>query len=340
MFQLQLGCVDMDRLPDFEGVVAYPALLVPHKIPSKEGVILPYFPYLVEAISGEFNATPFVVAHNIPIDEILRRAAFKIWLHSIKMSSDQTDHYDITSLTFCKTQVLSQQSRGQELDLTTAFDASFLAMENRLYDRLLTSLQDQSVGLYEHMNILEHEHGVHSPTKPPTPTTQDSSDLTPSIGNTQSFQEHEPPESPCAAYNSKPSFDDTTHLQDQPFFQLHSHSKHPTPTTQDSSDLVPSTGNAQPFQEQEPPESPHAASNDTAHIQEQKLYFQLHSPSNPPTPTTQDSSDLIPSTGNTQPFQEQEPPESPHAASNLEPSFDDTAHIQDQEPSFQIQKWI
>jgi hypothetical protein len=103
--------------------------------------------------------------------------------------------------------------------LTTAFDASLLAIKNRLYDQFLASVQDQSVGLYAHMNILEHECGVHYPTKPPTPTTQDSSDLTPSIGNTQPFQEQEPPESPRDAYNLKPSVDDTAHLQDQePFF--------------------------------------------------------------------------------------------------------------------------
>jgi hypothetical protein len=177
----------MDRLPDFNGVVAYPDLPAPHKIPSKEGAILPFFPNLVEAIWGEFNATPFVMAHNIPIDKILRKAALKIWPQSIKLSSDQTDFYDITSETFCNTQILSQQSGGQELDLAIAFDASLLAMEYRLYDRLLTSLQYQSVGLYAHMHILEHERGVHSPTKPPTPTTQDSSDLTPSIGNTHPF---------------------------------------------------------------------------------------------------------------------------------------------------------
>jgi hypothetical protein len=61
-------------------------------------------------------------------------------------------------------------------------------------------------------------------------------------------------------------------------------------------------------------------------------------PSSPPIPTTQASSDLAPSTGNTQPFQEQEPPESPCAASNLEPSIDNTAHNQDQEPSFKLQQ--
>jgi hypothetical protein len=152
-----------------------------------------------------------------------------------------------------------------------------------------------------------------------------------------SSQEQEPPKSLRAASNLVPSIDDTAYIQDQePSFQIHSPSKPPTPTTQDSSDLTPSNGNIHPFQEQDPPESPCAASNDNAHIQDQKSSFQLHSP----IPTTQDTSDLAPSTGNTQPFQEQEPPESPRAASNLEQSIDDTAHIQDQDPSFQIQKWI
>jgi hypothetical protein len=54
--------VDMDRLPDFNGVVAYPDLLAPQKNLSKEGAILPYFPNLVEAIPGEFNATSFFMA--------------------------------------------------------------------------------------------------------------------------------------------------------------------------------------------------------------------------------------------------------------------------------------
>jgi hypothetical protein len=133
------ACADMDRLPDFNGVVVYPALLTPHKHPSKEGAILSYFPNLVEAISGKFNATPFVVAKNIPIDKIIRKAAFKIWPHSIKLSSDKTYPYDIISETFCNTQILSQQYRGEELDLTTAFDANLLAMENRLYEKMLNS---------------------------------------------------------------------------------------------------------------------------------------------------------------------------------------------------------
>jgi hypothetical protein len=99
--------------------------------------------------------------------------------------------------------------------LTRAFDESLLAMENRLYDQLLASLQDQSVGLYAHMNILEHECGVNSPTKSPTPPISHHPLAT------QPFQEQEPPESPHAASNLEPSIDDTAHIQDQePSFQL------------------------------------------------------------------------------------------------------------------------
>jgi hypothetical protein len=47
---------DMDRLPEFNGVVAYPSLLAPQNNPSKQGAILPYFPNLVDAILVEFNA--------------------------------------------------------------------------------------------------------------------------------------------------------------------------------------------------------------------------------------------------------------------------------------------
>jgi hypothetical protein len=34
---------DMDRLPDFDKMVAHPALLVPQNIPVDEDAILPYF---------------------------------------------------------------------------------------------------------------------------------------------------------------------------------------------------------------------------------------------------------------------------------------------------------
>jgi hypothetical protein len=48
---------DMDRLPNFDEMVAHPILFVPQKIPVDEDAILPYFPNLAEAVPGEFNAT-------------------------------------------------------------------------------------------------------------------------------------------------------------------------------------------------------------------------------------------------------------------------------------------
>jgi hypothetical protein len=82
---------DMDRLPDFDEIVAHPAFLFPQKIPVDEDTILPYFPNLVVAVSGEFNATPFVMAHNIPFHELQARVALHIWPH---LSPHQSDPYD------------------------------------------------------------------------------------------------------------------------------------------------------------------------------------------------------------------------------------------------------
>jgi hypothetical protein len=62
---------DMDRIPDFDKMVAHPALPVPQKIPVDEDAILPYFPNLVEA-----------KAHNIPFHE-LRFMNSKLVLHCI-----------------------------------------------------------------------------------------------------------------------------------------------------------------------------------------------------------------------------------------------------------------
>jgi hypothetical protein len=68
----------MDRLPDFDKMVAHPALLVPQKIPVDKYTILPYFLNLVEALPGEFNAMPFVMAHNIPFHELQAHVALHI----------------------------------------------------------------------------------------------------------------------------------------------------------------------------------------------------------------------------------------------------------------------
>jgi hypothetical protein len=99
---------DMGRLPDFDEMVAHSALLVPQKIPVDEDAILPYFPNLVEVIYDELNATQFVMAHNISFHELQACVALHIWPHSIKISPDQSDPYDIPNDTFCNSQILSQ----------------------------------------------------------------------------------------------------------------------------------------------------------------------------------------------------------------------------------------
>jgi hypothetical protein len=57
--------VDMDCLPNFDAMVDHLALLVLQNIPVEEDAILPYFLNMVKAVPGEFNATPFVIAHSI-----------------------------------------------------------------------------------------------------------------------------------------------------------------------------------------------------------------------------------------------------------------------------------
>jgi hypothetical protein len=69
---------DMDRLLDFEEMVTRPALVVPQKIPVDEDPIVPYFLNLVEAVSCDFNATPFFMAYNIPFHELQAPVALYI----------------------------------------------------------------------------------------------------------------------------------------------------------------------------------------------------------------------------------------------------------------------
>jgi hypothetical protein len=72
---------DMEHIPNVDEMVAHPALLVPQKISVDEDSILPYFPSLVEAVPGDFDATPFVMAHNIPFHEIQDRVAYLATLY-------------------------------------------------------------------------------------------------------------------------------------------------------------------------------------------------------------------------------------------------------------------
>jgi hypothetical protein len=145
---------DMDCLPDFDKMVAHPVLLIPEKITVDKDTILPYFPNLVEAVPGEFNATPFVMAHNIPFHGLKSRVALHIWPQSIKISPDQSDPYDIPNDTFCNSQILSQN--GMSKPTKEDNYASLLTMENRLFDCLMDVMQDQSQAMYAFV-----DHHVH-----------------------------------------------------------------------------------------------------------------------------------------------------------------------------------
>jgi hypothetical protein len=115
----------MDRLPEFDKMVAHLAFLVPQKIPMDAGSILPYFPNLMEFLPVELNMTPFVMAHNIPFHEIQARIALHIWPHSLKISPNQSNPYDIPKDMLCSSQILSQNCMSK---LTKEVnDASLLA---------------------------------------------------------------------------------------------------------------------------------------------------------------------------------------------------------------------
>jgi hypothetical protein len=133
---------DMDRFINFGEMVAHPALLVPQKIPVDEEAISPYFPNLVEAVPGKFNATSFVMAHNIPFHELQTRVALHIWPYSIRISPDKSNPYDIPHDTFCNSQILSQNCMPKPTKEDN--DASLLAMENHLFDHLMDTMQYQS----------------------------------------------------------------------------------------------------------------------------------------------------------------------------------------------------
>jgi hypothetical protein len=145
---------DMDRLPDFDKMVAHPALIVPQKIPVDEDAILPYFPNLVEAVPGEFNATPFVMAHNILFHELQVRIALHIWPHSINISPDQSDPYATTHDTFCISHILSRNCMSKPTKEDN--DASLLALENRIFDRLMDVMQDHSQAMYAFVDRHAH----------------------------------------------------------------------------------------------------------------------------------------------------------------------------------------
>jgi hypothetical protein len=146
---------DMDLLPDFDKMVAHPALLFPQKIPVDEDTLLPYFPNPVEAVPREFNTTQFVMAHNIPFYELQAHVVFHIWPHSLKLSSDQLDPYDIPNDTFCNSQILSQNCISKPTKEDN--DATLLAMENHIFDRLMDAIQDQYQAMYAFVDRHVHQ---------------------------------------------------------------------------------------------------------------------------------------------------------------------------------------
>jgi hypothetical protein len=145
---------DMDRLPDFEEMVAHPALLVLQNISVDEDAILPYFPNLVKAVPSEFNVTRFVKVHNIPFHELQAHVALHIWPHSIKLSPDQLGPYDTPHDMVCNSQTLSQSCMSKPTKEDN--DASFIAMENRLFDCLMDAMQDQSQVVYAFVESYVH----------------------------------------------------------------------------------------------------------------------------------------------------------------------------------------
>jgi hypothetical protein len=132
-------------------MVAHPALLVPQKISVDEQAILPY------TAPSKFNATPFVMAHNITFDEIQARVALYIWPHSMKISPEQFKPYDIPNNMFCDSKIISQNCPSESSSEEN--EASLLAMENRLFDHLPDSTKLQTRAIYETLHcVLEGYH--------------------------------------------------------------------------------------------------------------------------------------------------------------------------------------
>jgi hypothetical protein len=178
---------DMDRLPHFEKMMAHPVLLVPQKIPVDEDAILPCFPNIVEAVPGEFNATPFFTTHTIPFHELQARVALHIWPHSIKIPPDQSDLYDIPNDTFCNSQILSQNCMSKPTKEDN--DASLLAMENRLFDRLMDIMQYQSQAMYAFVDRHVHHFSNCCDNAQPLHNIVTDSSITPPRLNKPTIQE-------------------------------------------------------------------------------------------------------------------------------------------------------
>jgi hypothetical protein len=111
----------------------------------------------VEAVPDEFNATPFVKAHNISFQEIQARVPLHMWPHSIKIPPKKIDPYDTPSNMFCNSQIISQKCPSEPSSEEN--EARFLTMENLLFDCLQDSMKLQTKSIYEILHhVLEDHH--------------------------------------------------------------------------------------------------------------------------------------------------------------------------------------
>jgi hypothetical protein len=111
----------------------------------------------VEAVPDEFNATPFVKAHNISFQEIQARVPLHMWPHSIKIPPKKIDPYDTPSNMFCNSQIISQKCPSEPS--SEEHKASLLSTETCLFDRLLDSMKLQTRAIYDILHhVLEDHH--------------------------------------------------------------------------------------------------------------------------------------------------------------------------------------
>jgi hypothetical protein len=136
------------------------------------------------------------MAHNIPFHERKSRGALHILPHSIKISPDQLDPYDIPNDTFCNSQILYQNCMSKQ---TKEYNhSSLLAMANHLFEHLFDAMKDQSQAMYVFMD--------HISPHPNEPTIQETPD-----GNAISST---PP------YSNRPTIQETHHLSNSCDFSM------------------------------------------------------------------------------------------------------------------------
>jgi hypothetical protein len=90
------------------------------------------------------------MAYSIPSHELQARVGLNIWPHSINISPDQSDPYGVPNDMFYNSQILSQNCMLKPTKEDN--EASLIAMENLLFDRLFDATKDQSQAMYAFMD--------------------------------------------------------------------------------------------------------------------------------------------------------------------------------------------